>query len=159
LNIEPSSFLSQQDDYRLPEGMKRIGYDSESGRYYFRDTDGSVWVGPQGAEFGQMTRGKSILTGLASWTMKQSYIILSFSMLTSFSFPPIVNALAPAIEAEAERSERRGSRNDDLEASPRASRNGGYQVLSESDTNEDVSVLAFHFRLLPNPAPIVSLFD
>ncbi|KAF8204114.1 hypothetical protein BJ912DRAFT_1037410 [Pholiota molesta] len=112
-----------EDDYRLPEGMKRIGYDSESGRYYFRDTDGSVWVGPQGAEFGQMTR---------------------------------VNALPPTIEAEAERSERRGSRNDDLEASPRASRNGGYEELSESDSDEHTRPMAHQ---TPNgPSPYRSLF-
>ncbi|KIY51533.1 hypothetical protein FISHEDRAFT_37011 [Fistulina hepatica ATCC 64428] len=45
-----------EDDYRLPEGMTRIGYDADSGRYSFRDRDGSVWEGPQGAEFGEMTR-------------------------------------------------------------------------------------------------------
>lgn len=38
--------------------MKRIGYDSDSGRYYFSNSDGSLWAGPQGAEFGQMMRGK-----------------------------------------------------------------------------------------------------
>ncbi|KAF9479404.1 hypothetical protein BDN70DRAFT_691635 [Pholiota conissans] len=91
-----------EDDYRLPEGMKRIGYDADSGRYYFRDTDGSLWKGPQGAEFGQMTR---------------------------------VNELPATVQAEVEHSERHGGHNDDLEASPRASRDG-YQVLSESDRDE-----------------------
>ncbi|KAJ3757081.1 hypothetical protein EV360DRAFT_46767 [Lentinula raphanica] len=45
-----------EDSYRLPEGMKRIGYDSDTARYLFRDGDGSVWQGPQGAEYGEMTR-------------------------------------------------------------------------------------------------------
>ncbi|GAW05155.1 carbohydrate-binding module family 50 protein [Lentinula edodes] len=43
-------------NYRLPEGMERIGYDSDSGKYIFRDRDGSVWQGPEGAEYGEMTR-------------------------------------------------------------------------------------------------------
>ncbi|KAF8830483.1 hypothetical protein HHX47_DHR2001154 [Lentinula edodes] len=48
-----------EDSYRLPEGMERIGYDSDSGKYIFRDRDGSVWQGPEGAEYGEMTRGSS----------------------------------------------------------------------------------------------------
>jgi len=45
-----------EDDYRLPEGMERIGYDADTTRYYFRDRDGSVWQGLEGAEYGEMTR-------------------------------------------------------------------------------------------------------
>ncbi|KAJ7439950.1 hypothetical protein FB451DRAFT_1301105 [Mycena latifolia] len=45
-----------EDSTRLPEGMERIGYDSDTGRYYFRDTAGAVWQGAQGAQFSQMTR-------------------------------------------------------------------------------------------------------
>ncbi|TFK70075.1 hypothetical protein BDN72DRAFT_870467 [Pluteus cervinus] len=45
-----------EDSYRLPEGMKRIGYDADTGKYTFRDRDGSIWEGPEGAEFGEMTR-------------------------------------------------------------------------------------------------------
>ncbi|KAI8980561.1 hypothetical protein BD414DRAFT_420548 [Trametes punicea] len=47
-----------EDSYRLPAGMKRVGYDSDSGRYYFRNRDGSLWEGPQGAEFGEMRRAE-----------------------------------------------------------------------------------------------------
>ncbi|KAF7307581.1 Peptidoglycan-binding domain protein [Mycena indigotica] len=49
---------SQQDEdsERLPAGMTRIGYDSDTQRYYFRDRNGSVWQGAQGAEFSEMTR-------------------------------------------------------------------------------------------------------
>lgn len=45
-----------EDSYRLPEGMKRIGYDADTGRYTFQDRDGSLWTGAQGAEFSEMTR-------------------------------------------------------------------------------------------------------
>ena len=37
--------------------MERIGYDTDTMRFYFRDRDGSVWQGTEGAEFGEMTRG------------------------------------------------------------------------------------------------------
>jgi hypothetical protein len=49
--------LSEQDDCRLPEGMKRVGYDADSGKYLFRDKDGCLWEGQEGARFGEMTRG------------------------------------------------------------------------------------------------------
>ncbi|KAH8998808.1 hypothetical protein EDB86DRAFT_2910195 [Lactarius hatsudake] len=45
-----------EDEYRLPEGMKRVGYDADSGRYIFRDNDGSLWEGQEGTHFGEMTR-------------------------------------------------------------------------------------------------------
>jgi len=37
--------------------MTRIGYDSDTGRYTFRDKDGSIWEGPEGAEYGEMRKG------------------------------------------------------------------------------------------------------
>lgn len=46
-----------QDDYRLPEGIKRIGYDADTASYYFRDREGLVYKGPEGSEFGEMTQG------------------------------------------------------------------------------------------------------
>ncbi|KAF8079240.1 hypothetical protein FPV67DRAFT_1403221 [Lyophyllum atratum] len=45
-----------EDAYRLPEGMKRTGYDADTGRYYFQDRDGSIWQGAEGAEFSEMVR-------------------------------------------------------------------------------------------------------
>ncbi|KII94214.1 carbohydrate-binding module family 50 protein [Plicaturopsis crispa FD-325 SS-3] len=46
-----------EDEYRLPSGMKRVGYDADTSQYFFRDTsDGSLWRGAQGAEFGEMTK-------------------------------------------------------------------------------------------------------
>ena len=50
-----------QDDYRLPEGMKRVGYDADSGKYFFRDNEGQLWEGQEGVEFGEMTRGTHVL--------------------------------------------------------------------------------------------------
>ncbi|KIY66564.1 carbohydrate-binding module family 50 protein [Cylindrobasidium torrendii FP15055 ss-10] len=45
-----------EDEYRLPEGMKRVGYDSDTQTYFFRDADGSTWRGASGAEFSEMTK-------------------------------------------------------------------------------------------------------
>ncbi|KAG8219294.1 carbohydrate-binding module family 50 protein [Butyriboletus roseoflavus] len=45
-----------EDDYRLPEGVKRIGYDGDTGCYYFRDREGVVYKGPEGSEFGELTQ-------------------------------------------------------------------------------------------------------
>lgn len=45
-----------EDDARLPEGFKCIGYDSDVGRYYFRSADGALWEGPQGSRYGEMTK-------------------------------------------------------------------------------------------------------
>jgi len=53
-----------EDDYRLPEGMKRIGYDADSGRYYFRNSDRTIWEGGIGAEFGEMTKVSSLPASL-----------------------------------------------------------------------------------------------
>ncbi|KAJ7213484.1 hypothetical protein GGX14DRAFT_618800 [Mycena pura] len=44
-----------EDSSRLPEGMVRIGYDSDTQRYYFRDRGGSVWQGTEGAQYSEMT--------------------------------------------------------------------------------------------------------
>ncbi|KAF9078825.1 hypothetical protein BDP27DRAFT_1310237 [Rhodocollybia butyracea] len=44
-----------EDSYRLPEGVQRIGYDADTGRYIF-SSGGSTLQGPQGARYGEMTR-------------------------------------------------------------------------------------------------------
>jgi len=54
-----------EDDYRLPEGMKRVGYDADSGRYYFRDSGGSLWQGAVGAQFGEMTKVNNLPASVA----------------------------------------------------------------------------------------------
>jgi hypothetical protein len=38
--------------------MKRVGYDADSGRYYFRDREGLLYKGPEGSEFGELTLGE-----------------------------------------------------------------------------------------------------
>ncbi|KIK68583.1 carbohydrate-binding module family 50 protein [Collybiopsis luxurians FD-317 M1] len=45
-----------EDDARLPEGMQRVGYDADTGRYYFRDGGGSTWQSSEGARYGRLTR-------------------------------------------------------------------------------------------------------
>lgn len=44
------------DAYRLPDNFKRIGYDTDNGKYTFRNTeDGSIWESKQeGAEYSEM---------------------------------------------------------------------------------------------------------
>jgi len=42
-----------QDSYRLPQGLIRIGYDDQSQRHFFRDTNsGRIYQGEPRAEFG-----------------------------------------------------------------------------------------------------------
>ncbi|QDS73290.1 hypothetical protein FKW77_005176 [Venturia effusa] len=42
-----------EDLNRLPAGMKRVGYNSNSQKYTFQDqNDGTFWESPEGAEFG-----------------------------------------------------------------------------------------------------------
>lgn len=38
--------------------MQRVGYDADKGKYYFKDANGSLWEGAEGAEFGEMKQGK-----------------------------------------------------------------------------------------------------
>ncbi|EMR71183.1 hypothetical protein UCREL1_1764 [Eutypa lata UCREL1] len=44
------------DEERLPEGMKRIGYDADTETYSYRDADGSIWEGAPGNQYGHLTR-------------------------------------------------------------------------------------------------------
>jgi len=95
-----------EDDYRLPEGMKRVGYDADSGRYYFRDSDGSIWRGGEGVEFGEMTRVNSL--------------------------PPSLDTGSSSSNHDDD-DDLHSGRND-LEASPRT-RNGGYELLPNDQSN------------------------
>lgn len=52
----PRRFDYDTDDERLPEGMVRVGYDADTQVYTFRDTDGSLWEGPPGCQYGRMTK-------------------------------------------------------------------------------------------------------
>jgi len=50
-----------EDDYRLPEGMKRVGYDADTQRYTFQQgQNGGLYVGAPGARFGEMTRASAV---------------------------------------------------------------------------------------------------
>ena len=57
-----TNYQSFQDEYRLPEGMKRVGYDADSGKYFFRDKEGHIWEGQEGAQFGELTRGTHVVS-------------------------------------------------------------------------------------------------
>ncbi|KAJ7087150.1 hypothetical protein C8R44DRAFT_893310 [Mycena epipterygia] len=46
---------SDEDVDRLPEGVKRTGYDAGSGRYTFCDCEGNVYMGPPHEEYGALT--------------------------------------------------------------------------------------------------------
>lgn len=48
--------------------MKRVGYDADSGKYFFRDEEGYLWEGKEGAHFGEMTRGMCVLSNLFEMT-------------------------------------------------------------------------------------------
>lgn len=38
--------------------MKRVGYDADTSKYYYRDADGALWEGPAGAQYGELTQGE-----------------------------------------------------------------------------------------------------
>lgn len=52
----PRRYNYDTDEERLPDGMTRVGYDADTQVYTFRDTDGSLWEGPPGCEYGRMTK-------------------------------------------------------------------------------------------------------
>ncbi|KAM7206131.1 hypothetical protein V8F20_002913 [Naviculisporaceae sp. PSN 640] len=47
------------DEERLPDGMKRVGYDADTQVYTYRDTDGSYWEGAPGVQYGKLFRVRS----------------------------------------------------------------------------------------------------
>jgi hypothetical protein len=51
------TLLRPQDDHRLPEGMRRVGYDADTQTYTYQDEDGTYWEGPEGARYGTLRRG------------------------------------------------------------------------------------------------------
>lgn len=42
--------------------MKRVGYDADTGRYQYRDAAGHPYEGPEGSQFGELTRGALLAT-------------------------------------------------------------------------------------------------
>ncbi|ESK90468.1 carbohydrate-binding module family 50 protein [Moniliophthora roreri MCA 2997] len=57
-----------EDAYRLPEGFKRIGYDSDTGRYLFEDREGHKYRSEPYSEFGTLTRVPDVYEELAKRT-------------------------------------------------------------------------------------------
>lgn len=50
-------YVHYQDEYRLPDGMKRVGYDADTQKYSYVDQNGDFWEGSEGQEFGELRRG------------------------------------------------------------------------------------------------------
>ncbi|KAJ7177838.1 hypothetical protein C8R46DRAFT_1075084 [Mycena filopes] len=50
-----SQFDYAEDSNRLPEGIKRIGYDADTARYTFCDREGNTYLGPPHEEYGTLT--------------------------------------------------------------------------------------------------------
>ncbi|KAK3369249.1 hypothetical protein B0T24DRAFT_357335 [Lasiosphaeria ovina] len=46
------------DEERLPPGMTRVGYDADTQIYTYRDTDGIIWEGVPGSQYGTLHRSK-----------------------------------------------------------------------------------------------------
>lgn len=62
--------------------MTRVGYDADSGKYFFRDKEGHLWEGQEGAQFGEMTRGTHALFNFFQITWIE-YILQSRTLLRS----------------------------------------------------------------------------
>ncbi|KAK7537430.1 uncharacterized protein J3D65DRAFT_380980 [Phyllosticta citribraziliensis] len=45
-----------EDSYRLPEGMTRVGYDADEQKYIFRDRSGNEWASRSGEAYGKLER-------------------------------------------------------------------------------------------------------
>ncbi|KAI0249506.1 hypothetical protein BJV78DRAFT_1226617 [Lactifluus subvellereus] len=101
-----------EDDYRLPEGMKRVGYDADSGKYFFRDKDGHLWEGQDGARFGEMTQGMHALSKVPR------------SFLRNFMTIAVSDAAAAT-----------NSDGDDVENGPK--RDDGYALISGGAVTDD----------------------
>jgi len=48
-----------EDEYRLPEGMTRTGYDADTQVYFYRDAQGKVYQGAPGNQYGVLRPGSS----------------------------------------------------------------------------------------------------
>lgn len=54
-----------EDAERLPEGFKRIAYDSDTMRFIFRDCNGQLYQGEAGAEYGILNPQSASTTSLS----------------------------------------------------------------------------------------------
>lgn len=37
--------------------MRRVGYDADTGKYYYKDSAGATWEGAEGAQYGELKQG------------------------------------------------------------------------------------------------------
>lgn len=95
--------------------MKRVGYDSDTGRYYFRDREGILYEGAQGAEFSEMTRGEV-------HRLLDRYLVY-------YIFPLTFRTVSGAPIAITDESS-----DEDLEAAP--TRSDGYQSLATESVSQ-----------------------
>lgn len=51
---------------RLPEGFKRIAYDSDTAKFTFRDRNGLLYQGEAGADYGILTPTSAALSSESS---------------------------------------------------------------------------------------------
>ena len=56
--------------------MTRLGYDADSEKYFFRDKEGHLWEGQEGAQFGELTRGTHALFNFFQMTGRENNIKL-----------------------------------------------------------------------------------
>jgi hypothetical protein len=101
--------------------MKRIGYDADNGRYYFRDSDGGIWQSAEGSQYGELTKGPCDIT---HWNSSE---------LTNPLFS-VVSELPSSIAGPTAQED------DDLEAAPTHS--NGYQLLNtDPNVRESLGLL------------------
>lgn len=78
--------------------MKRVGYDADSGKYFFRDKEGHLWEGQEGAQFGEMTRGTHTLFNLFQMTWMECNIKLqSRTLLGSLRVMGVTWKMVPGV--------------------------------------------------------------
>jgi hypothetical protein len=100
----------EQDSTRLPEGMKRIGYDADTARYTFCDQHGNIYLGPPHEEYGLLTavakssrpssstddRPQAFASGLCHFYNRVKSLLTCIRFLAEKSKPDLsVNILPP----------------------------------------------------------------
>jgi hypothetical protein len=57
-----------QDEYRLPEGVKRIGYDADTQRYTFCDKEGNLFESAPGSRYGELRPAGQVVPQATHYT-------------------------------------------------------------------------------------------
>jgi hypothetical protein len=58
--------------------MTRVGYDSDTGRYTFQDSDGSLWEGPEGSTYGVLKRAGTWNPGSTDADATQPQAVMNY---------------------------------------------------------------------------------